>query len=82
MSASEHRNPAYPCYRIATWRLSQAGGAQSLHRRAGRPFLNVVELDCLCDEAAIQAAKRNAVGHSVELWSGTRSIRLLHHEPD
>jgi hypothetical protein len=32
-------------------------------------FLNVVELDCLCDEAAIQAAKRYAVGHSVELWS-------------
>jgi hypothetical protein len=45
-------------------------------------FLNVVELDCLCDEAAILAAKRYAVGHSAELWSGTRFIRLLHHEPD
>jgi hypothetical protein len=45
-------------------------------------FLNVVELDCLCDEAAIRAARRYAVGHSVELWSGIRFIRLLHHDPD
>jgi hypothetical protein len=45
-------------------------------------LLSVIELDCLCDEAAIQAAKRYAVGHSVELWSGTRFISLLHHEPD
>jgi hypothetical protein len=45
-------------------------------------FLSVIELDCLCDEAAIQAAKRYAVGHSVERWSGTRFISLLHHEPD
>jgi hypothetical protein len=45
-------------------------------------FLNVVELDCLCDEAAIQAARRYAVGHSVELWSRTRFIRRLRHEPD
>lgn len=28
-----------------------------------RHFLNVVELDCLCDEAAIQAAKRYTVDH-------------------
>jgi hypothetical protein len=45
-------------------------------------FLNVVELDCLCDKAAIQAAKRYAVGHSVELWSGTRLVNLLHQETD
>jgi hypothetical protein len=39
----------------------------SLRRREGRPFLGVVELDCLCEEAAIQEAKRDAVGHSIEL---------------
>jgi hypothetical protein len=41
--------------------------AMSLRRREGRPFLGVVELDCLCEEAAIQEAKRDAVGHSIEL---------------
>jgi hypothetical protein len=44
--------------------------------------VSVVEFDCLCNEAAIQAAKRYAVGHSVELWSGTRLVNLLHHETD
>jgi hypothetical protein len=45
-------------------------------------FLNVVELDCLRDEASIRVAKRHAVGRSVGLWSGTRFIGLLHHEPE
>jgi hypothetical protein len=52
---------------------------QSLRRREGRPIWGVVELDCLCEEAAIQEAKRDAV---IPLSFGTRFISLLHHEPD
>ena len=53
MSASGQITRNTPCYRIATWRLSQAGGARFVRRISPNPTTYLTGED-LCQIAAIK----------------------------
>jgi hypothetical protein len=67
--------------------MLQRGGTQMSEYRAyvigsDSHFIQVIELICPDDNAAIESAKQLIDGHDIELWQGDRIIAKFDREPD